>query len=175
MCLLLQGTFLFNFSTWKFVTMFCWLFISFKRFRLKALFCAYQMLFEFAEKKRQQNDGSVISWKACLSECLSCLSAGHLQQVDMCSFLSNGQLMRFGFSAMFGFGGRSLARAEKKRWMPSSRRREYAVVKTLARLRWHIFFSFSHSNVLLHRRKGWQYQWRYYLSIFMVLVYIINE
>ncbi|KAM4731573.1 ceramide kinase-like protein [Anableps anableps] len=60
---------------------------------------------------------------------------GHLQQVDMCSFLSNGQLVRFGFSAMFGFGGRSLARAEKKRWMSSSRRREYAVVKTLARLR----------------------------------------
>uniref|UniRef100_A0A3B5MXR4 Ceramide kinase-like n=1 Tax=Xiphophorus couchianus TaxID=32473 RepID=A0A3B5MXR4_9TELE len=60
---------------------------------------------------------------------------GHLQQVDMCSFLSNGQLVRFGFSAMFGFGGRSLARAEKKRWMSSSRRREYAVVKTLVRLR----------------------------------------
>uniref|UniRef100_A0A665WCQ9 Ceramide kinase-like n=1 Tax=Echeneis naucrates TaxID=173247 RepID=A0A665WCQ9_ECHNA len=36
---------------------------------------------------------------------------------------------------MFGFGGRSLARAEKKRWMSSSRRREYALVKTLARLR----------------------------------------
>ncbi|KAM4560898.1 ceramide kinase-like protein [Fundulus diaphanus] len=60
---------------------------------------------------------------------------GHLQQVDMCSFLSNGQLVRFGFSAMFGFGGQSLARAEKKRWMSSSRRREYALVKTLARLR----------------------------------------
>ncbi|XP_059198991.1 ceramide kinase-like protein [Centropristis striata] len=60
---------------------------------------------------------------------------GHLQQVDMCSFSSLGQLVCFGFSAMFGFGGRSLARAEKKRWMPSSRRREYAVVKTLARLR----------------------------------------
>uniref|UniRef100_A0A096M0L6 Ceramide kinase-like n=1 Tax=Poecilia formosa TaxID=48698 RepID=A0A096M0L6_POEFO len=60
---------------------------------------------------------------------------GHLQQVDMCSFSSSGQLVRFGFSAMFGFGGRSLARAEKKRWMSSSRRREYAVVKTLARLR----------------------------------------
>ncbi|XP_030613670.1 ceramide kinase-like protein [Archocentrus centrarchus] len=60
---------------------------------------------------------------------------GHLQQVDMCSFSSHGQLVRFGFSAMFGFGGRSLARAEKKRWMPSSRRREYALVKTLARLR----------------------------------------
>ncbi|KAM8856229.1 ceramide kinase-like protein isoform 2-T3 [Spinachia spinachia] len=60
---------------------------------------------------------------------------GHLLQVDMCSFSSLGQLVCFGFSAMFGFGGRSLARAEKKRWMPSSRRREYAVVKTLARLR----------------------------------------
>ncbi|XP_035533061.1 ceramide kinase-like protein [Morone saxatilis] len=60
---------------------------------------------------------------------------GHLQQVDMCSFSSLGQLVRFGFSAMFGFGGQSLARAEKKRWMPSSRRREYALVKTLARLR----------------------------------------
>ncbi|KAM3607318.1 uncharacterized protein V6R79_005582 [Siganus canaliculatus] len=60
---------------------------------------------------------------------------GHLQQVDMCSFSSLGQLVRFGFSAMFGFGGQSLARAEKKRWMSSSRRREYALVKTLARLR----------------------------------------
>ncbi|XP_061548530.1 ceramide kinase-like protein [Phycodurus eques] len=60
---------------------------------------------------------------------------GHVQHVDMCSFWSLGQLLRFGFSAMFGFGGRSLARAEKKRWMPSSRRRGYALVKTLARLR----------------------------------------
>uniref|UniRef100_A0A3Q3FG76 Ceramide kinase C-terminal domain-containing protein n=1 Tax=Labrus bergylta TaxID=56723 RepID=A0A3Q3FG76_9LABR len=63
-----------------------------------------------------------------------CLCAGHKQQVDMCSFTSLGQLVCFGFSAMFGFGGRSLARAEKKRWMPSGRRREYALVKTLARL-----------------------------------------
>uniref|UniRef100_A0A669BN97 Ceramide kinase-like n=1 Tax=Oreochromis niloticus TaxID=8128 RepID=A0A669BN97_ORENI len=61
---------------------------------------------------------------------------GHLQQVDMCSFSSHGQLVRFGFSAMFGFGGRSLARAEKKRWMPSSRRREYALVKTLGEESW---------------------------------------
>ncbi|KAM9341941.1 ceramide kinase-like protein [Pholidichthys leucotaenia] len=60
---------------------------------------------------------------------------GHLQHVDMCGFSSQGQLVHFGFTAMFGFGGRSLARAEKKRWMPSSRRREYALVKTLARLR----------------------------------------
>ncbi|KAF7645913.1 hypothetical protein LDENG_00196760, partial [Lucifuga dentata] len=60
---------------------------------------------------------------------------GHLQQVDMCSFSSNGQLIRFGFCGMFGFGGWSLARAEKKRWMPSSQRQEYALVKTLAKLR----------------------------------------
>ncbi|XP_020568536.1 ceramide kinase-like protein isoform X3 [Oryzias latipes] len=60
---------------------------------------------------------------------------GHLQQVDMCSFSPVGQSVHFGFSAMFGFGGRSLARAEKKRWMASSRRREYALVKTLAKLR----------------------------------------
>uniref|UniRef100_A0A3P8V4W2 Ceramide kinase-like n=1 Tax=Cynoglossus semilaevis TaxID=244447 RepID=A0A3P8V4W2_CYNSE len=52
---------------------------------------------------------------------------GHQQQVDMCSFTSLGQLVRYGFSAMFGFGGQSLARAEKNRWMSSSRRREYAM------------------------------------------------
>uniref|UniRef100_A0A3Q3XNF1 DAGKc domain-containing protein n=1 Tax=Mola mola TaxID=94237 RepID=A0A3Q3XNF1_MOLML len=60
---------------------------------------------------------------------------GHLQEVDMCSFSSLGQLVRFGFSAMFGFGGQSLARAERKRWMPSSQRREYALVKTLKETR----------------------------------------
>uniref|UniRef100_A0A3B4BF95 DAGKc domain-containing protein n=1 Tax=Periophthalmus magnuspinnatus TaxID=409849 RepID=A0A3B4BF95_9GOBI len=59
---------------------------------------------------------------------------GHVLLVDMCSFWSLGQLVRYGFSAMFGFGGRSLACAEKRRWMPSSQRRDYAVVKTLARL-----------------------------------------
>ncbi|XP_034042012.1 ceramide kinase-like protein [Thalassophryne amazonica] len=60
---------------------------------------------------------------------------GHLQKVDMCSFSSLGQFIRFGFSAQFGFGGQSLAKAEKKRWMSSSRRQEYAVVKTLAYMR----------------------------------------
>ena len=53
----------------------------------------------------------------------------------MCSFWSLGRLVRYGFSAMVGFGGRSLACAEKRRWMPSAQRRDYAVVKTLARLR----------------------------------------
>ncbi|KAK7938932.1 hypothetical protein WMY93_002258 [Mugilogobius chulae] len=60
---------------------------------------------------------------------------GRVQQVDMCSFWSQGRLVRYGFSAMVGFGGRSLACAEKRRWMPSTQRRDYAVVRTLARLR----------------------------------------
>ncbi|XP_068602587.1 ceramide kinase-like protein [Brachionichthys hirsutus] len=82
---------------------------------------------------------------------------GHLLQVDMCSFSSLGQLVRFGFSAMFGFGGQTLARAEKKRWMPSSRRREYALLKTLAKLRPEdCQLSFlpakkSHRNLFRHR------------------------
>lgn len=53
----------------------------------------------------------------------------------MCSLRPPGGPPRFGFCAMFGFGGRSLARAEKKRWMPPTRRRDYALLKTLARLR----------------------------------------
>ncbi|XP_030199605.1 ceramide kinase-like protein isoform X9 [Gadus morhua] len=60
---------------------------------------------------------------------------GHLQQVDMCSFSSLGRLLTFGFSAMFGFGGRSLALAERNRWMPPSQRRDYALAKTVASLR----------------------------------------
>ncbi|KAK7822287.1 hypothetical protein U0070_014386 [Myodes glareolus] len=35
---------------------------------------------------------------------------------------------------MFGFGGRTLALAEKYRWMSPSQRREFAVLKTLAKL-----------------------------------------
>ncbi|XP_032879723.1 ceramide kinase-like protein isoform X2 [Amblyraja radiata] len=36
---------------------------------------------------------------------------------------------------MFGFGGRTLALAEKHRWIPSKERREFAVIKTLANLK----------------------------------------
>ncbi|XP_041118457.1 ceramide kinase-like protein isoform X3 [Polyodon spathula] len=60
---------------------------------------------------------------------------GHYQSVDVCTFSSHSRLLRFGFSAMFGFGGRTLALAEKHRWMPSSQRREFAVIKTLANLK----------------------------------------
>ncbi|XP_048339975.1 ceramide kinase-like protein [Sphaerodactylus townsendi] len=60
---------------------------------------------------------------------------GHLQSVDICSFSSPTKLLRFGFSAMFGFGSRTLAFAEKHRWMPSNQRNFFAVIKTLARLK----------------------------------------
>ncbi|KAG5283747.1 hypothetical protein AALO_G00045670 [Alosa alosa] len=60
---------------------------------------------------------------------------GHRQPVDVCSFSSLGRLLRFGFSAMFGFGGHTLAFAERHRWMPPSQRREFALIKTLANLK----------------------------------------
>ncbi|KAM3915908.1 ceramide kinase-like protein [Leptodactylus fuscus] len=60
---------------------------------------------------------------------------GNIQPVDACSFSSDDKLLRFGFSSMFGFGGRTLALAEKHRWMPSSQRRDFAVIKTLANLK----------------------------------------
>ncbi|XP_033612230.1 ceramide kinase-like protein isoform X1 [Fukomys damarensis] len=63
------------------------------------------------------------------------LHPGHIQPVDVCTFSTTGKLLRFGFSAMFGFGGRTLALAEKCRWMSPSKRRDFAVIKTLARLK----------------------------------------
>uniref|UniRef100_A0A8C6RMG3 Ceramide kinase C-terminal domain-containing protein n=2 Tax=Nannospalax galili TaxID=1026970 RepID=A0A8C6RMG3_NANGA len=57
-----------------------------------------------------------------------------MQSVDVCTFSSAGKLLRFGFSAMFGFGGRTLALAEKYRWMPPSQRRDFAVIKALTKL-----------------------------------------
>lgn len=60
---------------------------------------------------------------------------GNLQEVDVCTFSSHNRLLRFGFSGMFGFGGRTLALAEKHRWIPSKERREFAVIKTLANLK----------------------------------------
>ncbi|XP_048201101.1 ceramide kinase-like protein isoform X2 [Perognathus longimembris pacificus] len=60
---------------------------------------------------------------------------GHLQPVDVCTFSASGKLLRFGFSAMFGFGGRTLALAEKYRWMSPNQRRDFAVIKALAKLK----------------------------------------
>ncbi|XP_037706391.1 ceramide kinase-like protein isoform X3 [Choloepus didactylus] len=60
---------------------------------------------------------------------------GHVQPVDVCTFSTTGKLLRFGFSAMFGFGGRALALAEKHRWMSPNQRRDFAVLKALAKLK----------------------------------------
>ncbi|XP_036900241.1 ceramide kinase-like protein [Sturnira hondurensis] len=60
---------------------------------------------------------------------------GHVQPVDVCTFSTAGRLLRFGFSAMFGFGGRTLALAEKHRWMSPNQRRDFAVIKALAKLK----------------------------------------
>ncbi|XP_066089786.1 ceramide kinase-like protein [Saccopteryx bilineata] len=60
---------------------------------------------------------------------------GHIQPVDVCTFSTIGKLLRFGFSAMFGFGGRTLALAEKHRWMSPNQRRDFAVIKALAKLK----------------------------------------
>uniref|UniRef100_A0A8C4YH40 Ceramide kinase C-terminal domain-containing protein n=1 Tax=Gopherus evgoodei TaxID=1825980 RepID=A0A8C4YH40_9SAUR len=43
---------------------------------------------------------------------------------------------------MFGFGARTLALAEKHRWMPSNQRRDFAVIKTLASLKYECELSF---------------------------------
>ncbi|XP_068924672.1 ceramide kinase-like protein isoform X2 [Petaurus breviceps papuanus] len=60
---------------------------------------------------------------------------GHMQPIDVCTFSSTGKFLRFGFSAMFGFGGRTLALAEKYRWMPLNQRKDFAMIKTLASLK----------------------------------------
>ncbi|XP_007461288.1 PREDICTED: ceramide kinase-like protein isoform X3 [Lipotes vexillifer] len=60
---------------------------------------------------------------------------GHIQPVDVCTFSTTGKFLRFGFSAMFGFGGRALALAEKHRWMSPNQRMDFAVIKALARLK----------------------------------------
>ncbi|XP_072435182.1 ceramide kinase-like protein isoform X3 [Chiloscyllium punctatum] len=59
----------------------------------------------------------------------------NFQKVDVCTFCSHNRLLQFGFTAMLGFGGRTLALAEKHRWMPSTQRREFAVIKTLTNLK----------------------------------------
>ncbi|XP_028928072.1 ceramide kinase-like protein isoform X1 [Ornithorhynchus anatinus] len=60
---------------------------------------------------------------------------GHVKPVDVCVFSSMQNFLRCGFSATFGFGGRTLAWAEKNRWMPATQRRHFAVVKTLTNLK----------------------------------------
>ncbi|XP_014640150.1 PREDICTED: ceramide kinase-like protein [Ceratotherium simum simum] len=81
---------------------------------------------------------------------------GHVQPVDVCTFSTSGKLLRFGFSAMFGFGGRTLALAEKHRWMSPNQRRDFAVIKALAKLKPEdceiSFLPFNSSQDLQERR-----------------------
>ncbi|XP_065787947.1 ceramide kinase-like protein isoform X1 [Muntiacus reevesi] len=60
---------------------------------------------------------------------------GHIQPVDVCTFSTTGKFLRFGFSAMFGFGGRALAVAENHRWMSPKQRMDFAIMKALAKLK----------------------------------------
>ncbi|XP_036433161.1 ceramide kinase-like protein isoform X2 [Colossoma macropomum] len=60
---------------------------------------------------------------------------GHRQAVDVCSVSSMGRLLRFCFSVMFGFGGRTLAAAEKLHWIPNTQRRELAFISSLTHLK----------------------------------------
>uniref|UniRef100_A0A9J8AIF2 Ceramide kinase-like n=1 Tax=Cyprinus carpio carpio TaxID=630221 RepID=A0A9J8AIF2_CYPCA len=95
---------------------------------------------------------------------------GHHQPVDVCSFSSMGRLLRFGFSAMFGFGGRTLALAERHRWMPPSQRREFALIKTLANLK----VLHTHEKLTLHSLIGedgsWQTRQGLYLNISIMAI-----
>uniref|UniRef100_A0A672L3X6 Ceramide kinase C-terminal domain-containing protein n=1 Tax=Sinocyclocheilus grahami TaxID=75366 RepID=A0A672L3X6_SINGR len=99
------------------------------------------------------------------TDCITSLVLGHHQPVDVCSFSSMGCLLRFGFSAMFGFGGRTLALAERHRWMPPSQRHEFALIKTLANLK---------KTLTLHSVIGehgsWQTRQGLYLNISIMAI-----
>ncbi|XP_076858288.1 ceramide kinase-like protein isoform X2 [Brachyhypopomus gauderio] len=64
---------------------------------------------------------------------------GYRRSVPMCSISSVGsvgvRLLRFSFSAMFGFGGHTQALADTHRWIPPSQRQDFALIKTLANLK----------------------------------------
>uniref|UniRef100_A0A8D1ADC2 Ceramide kinase like n=1 Tax=Sus scrofa TaxID=9823 RepID=A0A8D1ADC2_PIG len=83
---------------------------------------------------------------------------GHIQPVDVCTFSTTGKFIRFGFSAMFGFGGRALALAEKYRWMSPNQRMDFAIIKTLAKLKPEdceiSFLPFNSSQDLEERAEG---------------------
>uniref|UniRef100_A0A4W4EIZ1 DAGKc domain-containing protein n=1 Tax=Electrophorus electricus TaxID=8005 RepID=A0A4W4EIZ1_ELEEL len=95
---------------------------------------------------------------------------GHRQAVDVCSISCEGRQLRFAFSAMFGFGGRTLALAGTHRWMPPSQRRDFALLKTLASLKPEACeFSFVPSSGRSAAQSEWDSQWQtrrgLYLSV----------
>ncbi|XP_040827750.1 ceramide kinase-like protein isoform X3 [Ochotona curzoniae] len=82
---------------------------------------------------------------------------GDLRPADVCTFSTTGKLLRFGFSATFGFGGRTLALAEKYQWMSPNQRRDFAVIKALAKLKLEdceiSFLTFDSSQDIQERRE----------------------
>ncbi|XP_038645186.1 ceramide kinase-like protein isoform X2 [Scyliorhinus canicula] len=94
---------------------------------------AHGLLLRAQTDARRDIDSNFMPVRASLP--LGIIPAGNLQEVDVCSFSSRHRLLQFGFSAMFGFGGTTLALAEKYRWMPSNQRKEFAVIKALTNLK----------------------------------------
>ncbi|XP_030846533.1 uncharacterized protein LOC105440821 isoform X2 [Strongylocentrotus purpuratus] len=60
---------------------------------------------------------------------------GHLQPVDVCSMYTEEGFLRFGFSVMYGFGSDCLRRAVKSQHVLKSKSAEYAMAKSLVKLR----------------------------------------
>lgn len=110
------------------------IFISKTRLPKERIFCR-----SFTQLKSGENEiVSYIRFVVCNFWSLSLIFLGHIQPVDACTFSTPSRLLRFGFSAMFGFGARTLALAEENRWMPSNQRKNFAFIKTLADLKYAI-------------------------------------
>ncbi|XP_054768014.2 uncharacterized protein LOC129275245 isoform X1 [Lytechinus pictus] len=60
---------------------------------------------------------------------------GHIQPVDVCSMFTEEGFLRFGFSIMYGFGSDCLRRAVKSQHVLKSKSAEYAMAKSLVKLR----------------------------------------
>ncbi|XP_072021299.1 ceramide kinase-like protein [Amphiura filiformis] len=60
---------------------------------------------------------------------------GTTHPIDVCTLFQDDKLIKFGFSAMYGFGGDCLRRAEKKKKLLGKRRAEYAVARSILKLK----------------------------------------
>uniref|UniRef100_UPI00358F2106 ceramide kinase-like protein n=1 Tax=Myxine glutinosa TaxID=7769 RepID=UPI00358F2106 len=60
---------------------------------------------------------------------------GHQRAVNVLTLTQDGHPLRVAFAATLGFGGHSLALAEHHQWLPADRRRDFAVLRTITRLR----------------------------------------
>uniref|UniRef100_A0A8C4Q811 Ceramide kinase-like n=1 Tax=Eptatretus burgeri TaxID=7764 RepID=A0A8C4Q811_EPTBU len=60
---------------------------------------------------------------------------GHQRPVNVLALTQDGRPLRVAFTATLGFGGHSLAVAEHHQWLPAGRRKDFAVLRTITRLR----------------------------------------